>query len=452
MNKETIADITMTAWPDDLAAELKEVKTHLALASMLFAFTLTKVEIRLAETLPYGSPACAIVHQNRNVICFTREGFTEFCESSQQRALVLVHELYHIFFQHHGRRIDMNYHPLIWNYATDYYINLKASGVFNNKSGNRVEDERYKKHFQRPKRADGSEKILYEEKYLGMTCDEIYDSLVADMEKNKDNPDAQPIDMSGYKGGDDMGENSSMSDIIGDGGSEEKKRENAQTLAGAATSAKMGMDQNQLAGSAEGDMVRLIENMMKPTVRWEDKFENAVRSKIKVRTSYSRWNKMSSVGNGVIFPSYIGERVNLVYGVDSSGSMTQDAHAEALGELYGLLESLDGWTVNVACCDTKIHEIGTFSNEEGDTFSDIQFKMSGLGGTYLSPLLDYANRIHDDIDEVNAIIIVTDGYFDGNELDSEIMKRGDSAPVIVIVVRDGDRNFRMNNAEVIFVK
>ena len=160
---------------------------------------------------------------------------------------------------------------------------------------------------------------------------------------------------------------------------------------------------------------------------------------------------MSSVGNGVIFPSYMGEKVNLVYGVDSSGSMSQQAHSEAYGELYGLLESLDGWTVSVASCDTQLHEMGTFSNEEGDTFGDIQFKMSGLGGTYLSPLMDYADRIHDDIDEVNAIIIVTDGYFDGCELDNAIKKRGDNVPVIVIIVRDGSKSFTMQNAEVIHI-
>lgn len=443
---ETFAGIKLQEWPKDLSGELKEVKVHIALASMLFAYTLTKVEIRLAEELPNGSPACAIVHQNRNVICFTRDGFTKYCTDSKQRAFILVHELYHVFFQHHGRMKDMNYHPLIFNYATDYYINLKASGIYLDKGGNKQKDERYQKHFNFP--SGGG---LYEEKYLGMTSDEIYKSLLEEMEQNKDNPDAQPIDMSGYNGAGDMGENGSYSDIVGDGGSEVKRRENAQTLAGAATSAKMGMTPEQLAGSAEGDMVRLVEDMMKPTIAWQDKFENTLRSKIKVRTTYNRWNKMSSVDNGVIFPSYMGEKVNLVYGVDSSGSMTDQAHKEARGELYGLLDSLDGWTVSVACCDTKLHEVGVFSNEDGDEFDDIRFKMEGLGGTYLSPLLDYADRIHDDIEEVNAIIIVTDGYFDSDELDNAISERGDGVPVIVIIVRDGSKSFTMANAEVIHI-
>lgn len=456
LNEETVAGIKMTAWPSDLANELKEVKTHVALASIMFSYTLTKVEICLASALPYGSPACAIVHDDRNIICFTRDGFTKFCTSSQQRAFILVHELYHIFFQHHGRCIDMNYHPLIFNYATDYYINLKASGVFLDRNGNRKVDEKYSKHFHRPMEVcvggrSEKEALLYDERFLGMTADDIYDSIVGEMKKNKNNPSASPIDMSGYIDSDDMGENDSLSDIIGNGGTDSKKRENAQTLAGAATASKMGMNSSDLAGSAEGDMVRLVERMMKPTVRWEDKFENTLRSKIKVRTSYNRWNKMSSVGNGVIFPSYIGERVNLVYGVDSSGSMTENAHREAYGELYGLLESLDGWVVSVASCDADVTEVGTFSNEDGDSFEDISFKMAGLGGTYLSPLLDYADKINDDMGDVNAIIIVTDGYFDGSELYRAILERGDAIPVIVIVVRDGDQSFTMNNAEVIFV-
>lgn len=452
MKKETLAGIKLTEWPISHAEELTVVKTHVVLGSMMFAFTLTKVELMMAEELPNGSPACAIVHNDRNVICFTEDGFTKFCKTSQERAFVLIHELFHVFFQHHNRRIDMNYHPLIWNYATDYYINLKVSGIYTNQSGAILNDERYRKHFSAPRNDIGESNMLYDEKYVNMTCDEIYDSLVQDMEKNKDNPDAQPIDMSGYNGADDMGENGSLSDIIGNGGTEEKKRENTQTLAGAATASKMGMSDNDWAGSAEGSMIRMVEAMMKPVIPWTDKFENAIRSNIKTRTTYNKWNKMSAVGDGIIFPTYTGETVNLVYGVDSSGSMTQDAHAEARGELYGLLDSLDGWTVSVACCDTQLHDMGTFSNEDGDEFDDIQFKMQGLGGTSLSPLLDYADRIENDTEEVSAVVIVTDGYFDGSELDTAIKKRGDNVPVIVVIVRDGDQTFRMNNAEVIFVK
>lgn len=452
MKKETLAGIKLTEWPISHAEELTAVKTHVVLGSMMFAFTLTKVELMMAEELPNGSPACAIVHNDRNVICFTEDGFTKFCKTSQERAFVLIHELFHIFFQHHTRRIDMNYHPLIWNYATDYYINLKASGVHTNQSGAILNDERYRKHFSAPRNEHGEVNMLYDEKYVNMTCDEIYDSLVQDMEKNKDNPNAQPIDMSGYNGADDMGENDSLSDIIGNGGTEEKKRENAQTLAGAATASKMSMSDTDWAGSAEGNMIRMVEAMMKPVIPWTDKFENAIRSNIKTRTTYNKWNKMSAVGEGIIFPTYTGETVNLVYGVDSSGSMSEECHTEARSELYGLITTLDGWAVSVVCCDTELHEMGTYSKEEGDDWDDIQFTMRGLGGTSLSPILQYADSVRGSTqEELTAIIIVTDGYFDGEELDSAIEQSGNDVPVIVLVVRNGRQDFTLNNAEVIFI-
>lgn len=445
MNAVTVAGIKLSPWPSSMADELKETKVHIALASIMFAYTLTKVEIMLAEELPNGSPAVAIVHGDKNIIAFSEEGWNTFCTTTKQRAFVLVHELYHIFFQHHARAIDMRYHPLIANYAYDYYNNLRISGVFINSYGNRTEDERYKKHFEMP--IGGG---LYDEKYLGMTADEIYNSLVQDMEDNKDNPDAQPIDMTGYNGSGDLGENESYSDLVGDGGSEEKQRENTQTLAGAAVAAKNSMDASQLSGTMEGDMVRLVEGLMKPTICWKDRFENAIRSSIKIRETYNKWNTRStSTGNGIIFPSYTGEKVSVVFGIDSSGSMSETCTRECLSELYGLIESLDGWSVDIVCCDTELHEIGKFSNEDGDDFDDIPLTVRGLGGTYLSPIIDYAEKVaYDSQEDLSAIIICTDGFFCTNELDSAI--KGD-IPVIVVVVRNGKKDFTMANATVIHI-
>ena len=140
-------------------------------------------------------------------------------------------------------------------------------------------------------------------------------------------------------------------------------------------------------------------------------------------------------------------------GVDSSGSMSSECHIEARSELYGLITTLDGWTVSVVCCDTELHEIGTYSKEEGDDWSDIQFTMLGLGGTSLSPILKYADSVRDNTqEELTAVIIVTDGYFDGDELDSAIEQSGNDVPVIVLVVRNGSKTFTMRNAEVVFVK
>lgn len=441
MNVEVIAGVKLSDWPVDLATELKEVKIHVALASMLFAYTLAKVDIRLADHLPNGSPAAAIVHGDKNIITFTRDGFTKFAETSQQRAFILVHELYHIFFQHHGRMNDAKYHPFIWNYATDYYNNLKASGVFVS-GGAVVRDERYAKHFQFP--SGGG---LYDEKYLGMSCDEIYDLL-----HDAHNDGSAVIDMSGYESREALGDNDSYSDIIGDGGSIEQQRKNQQTLSGAAVASRSALSPEQLAGSMDGDLVRMINGMMKPVIPWEDKFTNAVRSKTRTKRTYNIWNKLSaSDGNGPIFKSYYGEKINFVYGIDSSGSMCETSHNEARSELYGLIETLDGWSADVVCCDTKLHKMGIYSSEDGDEFNDIEFTVRGLGGTILSPILDHAEQAGYS-DELNAIIIVTDGYFDGEELDRQIAERGDLIPVIVIIVRGGCQDFALENAEVIHIE
>jgi hypothetical protein len=66
-----------------------------------------------------------------------------------------------------------NRNPLLWNYAADYAINP----ILN--------EEVVPGQFEWPKQPDGSRMGLYEEKYVGMRAEDIYDLLKEDQEQQK---------------------------------------------------------------------------------------------------------------------------------------------------------------------------------------------------------------------------------------------------------------------------
>jgi len=84
---------------------------------------------------------------------------------------VLCHEILHCVGDHMSRRGSRD--PLLWNYACDYAINpiLNVEVVGG--------------AFEWPSNTDGSRMGLYEEKYVGMKAEDIYDLLVDDKQQQE---------------------------------------------------------------------------------------------------------------------------------------------------------------------------------------------------------------------------------------------------------------------------
>ena len=84
---------------------------------------------------------------------------------------VLCHEILHCVGDHMTRRGSRN--PLLWNYAADYAINP----ILN--------EEVVPGQFEWPQQPNGSRMGLFEEKYVGMRAEDIYDLLIDDQEQQK---------------------------------------------------------------------------------------------------------------------------------------------------------------------------------------------------------------------------------------------------------------------------
>ena len=127
---------------------------------------------------------------------------------------------------------------------------------------------------------------------------------------------------------------------------------------------------------------------------------------------------------------------------------SHDDYKRASGELKGIIDQFDTWNINLVTCDVVAHEIGVFNSDENDGFVERGIKIEGGGGSDMSPISEYASKLFDDGEEVNACVILTDGYIPVNSLEEsfnpEIIN-------IVVVTEGGNKELVLEGAEVIYM-
>lgn len=419
--------------PDDeikseWAQEMSKCRTMIAVASPMLAYFLFRCEFHWTHDEMIQT-AAAMPWNGKNHLFFNPTFFMDGAglKSSEERSFVVLHEMFHIFLEHVGRATDQGYDRQLWNIATDYVINLTCSGVYKDEDENVKYAERYTKYLHVP------EGCLFDERFIGMSSDEVYHLLLEENDQDAGKAVESVL-------GEGQGAMDGVADV------QPTKEETGNNRRAASAGVATAEQQNGI-GENEGNLVKTIAGMSKPVVCWEDELQEAVQHSTKERSTYSRLSRRQGLG-GVVFPSQTGQRISGVFGFDSSGSMTQDDYADVVGELSGILDSFEAWDLTVLSCDTKAYVIGDYSSDDDDDISTMKLEAKGIGGTVLLPLVEYANGLLDEGEEINFCIIVTDGGFHESELDpyfSEELKN------IVVVTRGGNTSLQMENAKVIYM-
>jgi predicted metal-dependent peptidase len=350
----------------------------------------------------------------------------------KQRAFVIAHEILHIFLEHVGRATERAYHPKLWNVAADFMINSFLIDLENSS-------------IEMPKMG------LYDKKYKSMSADEIYHKL---LEENDQDPDKAVEQYGGGEPSDNQdGDGMGGDPFNGDDGtprpfdhisrepmSEAEKVENHQKIS--ASLAQSNIDAIKQMGKGYADLIRQLESLVESVIPWQNVLREFITTNSKNRYTYDRVSRKSYHG-GIVFPTLTGDDVSLVFGVDTSGSMSEKDLTEAMSELYAICEEFDNWNVDLVSCDTVAHSIGEYSSEEGDDFTTIDKGLIGGGGTDMTPIVEYCNEKDENIPSV--CVIITDGYIPEIEEIDEI-------PVICVVTTEGNQDLELENALVISMK
>jgi predicted metal-dependent peptidase len=296
------------------------------------------------------------------------------------------HEVLHCVYDHFGRRGDRD--PQLFNIANDYCVNGDL-----------------KKH--RVGEFITSVPCLYDQKYEGMSSEEIYDILYENAEKIDM---GQLIDklLDEHLDGEGNGEGSGKD---GDGKENGKGRpklsaEERQKIKDeikeavlAAASASDG------AGNLPSGVKRIIEDMTAPKMNWRELLRMQLESTIKSDYTWMRSSRRGWHMDAVMPGMKLDPMIDIAISIDASGSMGAHMLKDFLAEVAGIMEQFPNYRIHVLTFDTQVYNPQQFDSENLDDITG--YEIMGGGGTDFDCVFEYfkANEI-----EPKRHIMFTDGY------------------------------------------
>jgi len=121
--------------------------------------------------------------------------------------------------------------------------------------------------------------------------------------------------------------------------------------------------------------------------------------------SWRRFNR-SLLANDILAPSVESETMTeVIFGFDTSGSITQDMIGKAAFQLQLICDSVNPETVRILWWDTEVHGEQVFGGDTNNV-KDILKPMGG-GGTRVSCVSEY---IEQKGYKPDCVVVFTDGY------------------------------------------
>ena len=294
-----------------------------------------------------------------------------------------AHEVLHNVFDHMGRRDSRD--PQLSNIAADFATNQI------------LKDERIGT-------VPSFIKIFQDDKYRGMSYEQIYDDLYEKAEKIDISSLGELLDEHLDGEGDEDGDGDGDKDGKGKGRpkltAEEKKQirdEIKEAMVAAAQSAG--------AGKVPAGVQRMISDFTEPKMDWRQLLRMNIQSIMKSNFSFSRPNRKSQ-HCGAILPGMMNEEtIDVSVAIDMSGSISDKMAKDFLSEVKGIMDEYTDFKLDLWCFDTQVYNYAKFT---GDTAEDIlHYEVKGGGGTDFD--VNYEFMKEEGI-EPKKFIMFTDGY------------------------------------------
>lgn len=276
--------------------------------------------------------------------------------NKEEMLFLFGHEVLHNVFEHHYRRGSRNH--TLWNIAADYVINLI---LVESKIG----------------KAPASKKggVLLDDKYKGMSTEEVYDILLNKVMSSQELNDLINRLLDDHP---DCTQRKTPEEI------EEIRREMKEKLLSSA----------QVAGSLPAGVERYIKSFTEPKINWVDRLRMKIASTQKNDYTFMRVNKKSSYGGGgFILPgSNRTNGIEICIGIDMSGSITDMIAGEFISEINGIMSQFDDYKVDIWTFDTEVYNHEQFTSDGGTNIEN--YIPKGGGGTEFQCNWDYMKK-HD---------------------------------------------------------
>ena len=294
-----------------------------------------------------------------------------------------AHEVLHNVFDHMGRREGRD--PQLSNIAADYAVNQI------------LKDERIgdvPKFIQ----------IFQDNKYRGMSYEQIYDDLYSKAQKIDISSLGELLDehLDGDGDGDSDGE---VGDENNGKGRPKLTAEEKKAIRDEIKEAMVAAAQAAGAGKMPAGVARLISDFTEPKMDWRQLLRMQIQSIFKSNFSFSRPNRKSQ-HCGAILPGMMNEEtIDVSVAIDMSGSISDSMAKDFISEVKGIMDEYKDFKLDIWCFDTAVYNYEKFT---GDTAEDIvNYKVTGGGGTDFDANWQFMK--HEDI-QPKKFIMFTDGY------------------------------------------
>lgn len=309
----------------------------------------------------------------------------------KQLEFLIGHEVLHCVYDHMGRRGDRD--PRLWNIADDYCVNQDLC------------DQRI------------GEKIpigLFDEKYRGMSAEEVYDDLYKNAEKiNVDDLIKQLVDehLDGVEDEDEgQSGDGKDEDDKGDGKnkgpakpklSEEEKKEIRDEMKNAVLTAAQSAGSENLPSGVR----KMIKDLTTPQLNWNELLQQQLLSTIKADYTFARPSRRGWHMDAILPGNDLEQKIDIALCIDTSGSMSDDTLHNIKSEVAGIMEAFGSFNLHIWCFDTEVHNPQVFTEDNIDELLD--YECIGGGGTDFDANWKYMKN---EGIEPKKFVMFTDGY------------------------------------------
>ena len=344
----------------------------------------------------------------------------EFVESLSVKQLEFLfgHEILHCVLDHFGRVGSRD--RKLSNIAQDYAVNQI------------LVDERIGEKITQVQ-------ICYDSKYRGKAWEEIYDELWEKAEKISMEDLLKML-------GDQLDEHL-KEEAPGEGEGDKQgnrpviTKEEAQRIRDEIKEAMIQSAAAAGAGRVPAAIQRMIKDLTEPKISWRELVQQEIQSIVRNDYSFQRVNRKAMHSGAVLPGMKEATTIDVAIAIDMSGSIGHEDASIFLGEVKGILDQYEDFTLNLWCFDTEIYNHKTISQDNSHELEE--YEPQGGGGTEFEVNWEFMKE--------NGIapkkfIMFTDGYpcggwGDENYCDTIFIIKGgmtDDAPFGQTVIYERD--------------
>ena len=424
-NKQQGDEMSIVQYELTTAERIIKTKVDLNKTYAFFSYILMNMKIENSKA-PEECPTMAV---NQFGDLWWNKEFVDKLDNDELK-FVLAHEAGHIAtltFQRLCKR-DLT----LWNIATDLCINFMLNdegfrapkgillpdhrGIFtfkSGKSGNDINIDLNNKNAEQ----------VYEE--LVKEAKNIKSLVKADGNGNYEGQVGKHIQGDGDDKGKSQGKGKTEADMKANEGKWKQKATEASTNA-------------KMKGNISASLDRMLNNMLEPVVDWRSRLFAYITNDLPVDYTM-RSPSRRFIATGVYTPTVIKESLELIVGVDISGSISDEEYVEFLSEVIGIANSyrqvkmrVIGW----ACSVLESDDVEVTNDTQNDL---LKAKFKGSGGTELSCLTRYMEQKNY---KSKLLVVLTDGYIESSP------KLPDGTDVLFVLSRNGNSDIIKNYGEV----